>query len=125
MKIKKRLGEMLIEAGLLTEEKLKQALVDQKKAGLKLGQYLTRQGIVNEQQVIDLLSQQLNIQKYHPDNFPLDVSLAHYIPIEIAQKSQVAPLKKKGRLLTCAIVDPLDINILDSIEVLPTRKWNR
>jgi len=49
MKIKKRLGEMLIEAGLLTEEKLKQALVDQKKAGLKLGQYLTRQGIVNEQ----------------------------------------------------------------------------
>jgi type IV pilus assembly protein PilB len=118
MKIKKRLGEMLIEAGLLTEEKLKQALVDQKKAGLKLGQYLTRQGIVNEQQVIDLLSQQLNIQKYHPDNFPLDVSLAHYIPIEIAQKSQVAPLKKKGRLLTCAIVDPLDINILDSIEVL-------
>ncbi len=118
MKIKKRLGEMLIEDGLLTEEKLKQALVDQKKAGLKLGQYLTRQGIVNEQQIIDLLSQQLNIQKYHPDNFPLDVSLVHYIPIEIAQKSQVAPLKKKGRLLTCAIVDPLDINTLDSIEVL-------
>ncbi|MGD0022278.1 MAG: GspE/PulE family protein [Smithellaceae bacterium] len=118
MKIKKRLGEMLIEGGLLTEEKLKQALVDQKKAGLKLGQYLTRQGIVNEQQVIDLLSRQLNIQKYHPDNFPLDVSLAHYIPIEIAQKYQVAPLKKKGRLLTCAIVDPLDINTLDSIEVL-------
>ena len=118
MKIKKRLGEMLIEGGLLTEEKLKQALVDQKKAGLKLGQYLTRQGIVNEQQVINLLSQQLNIQKYHPDNFPLDISLAHYIPIEIAQKSQVAPLKKKGRLLTIAIVDPLDINTLDSIEVL-------
>ena len=118
MKIKKRLGEMLIEGGLLTEEKLKQALVDQKKAGLKLGQYLTRQGIVNEQQIIDLLSQQLNIQKYHPDNFPLDVSLVHYIPIEIAQKYQVAPLKKKGRLLTCAIVDPLDINTLDSIEVL-------
>jgi type IV pilus assembly protein PilB len=118
MKIKKRLGEMLVEAGLLTEEKLKQALVDQKKAGLKLGQYLTRQGIVNEQQIIDLLSQQLNIQKYHPDNFPLDISLAHYIPIEIAQKSQVAPLKKKGRLLTIAIVDPLDINTLDSIEVL-------
>ena len=118
MKNKKRLGEMLVEAGLLTEENLKQVLVDQKKAGLKLGQYLTRQGIVNEQQIIDLLSQQLNIQKYHPDNFPLDVSLVHYIPIEIAQKNQVAPLKKKGRLLTIAIVDPLDINILDSIEVL-------
>jgi GSPII_E N-terminal domain. len=117
MKNKKRLGEMLVEGGLLTEDKLKQALVDQKKAGLKLGQYLTRQGIVNEQQIIDLLSQQLNIQKYHPDDFPLDVSLVRYIPIEIAQKTQVAPLKKKGRLLTIAIVDPLDINTLDSIEV--------
>lgn len=118
MKNKKRLGEMLVDAGLLTEEKLKSALIEQRKTGLKLGQYLTRQGIVNEQQIIDLLSQQLNIEKYHPDNFPLDVSLTHYIPIETAQKSQVAPLKKKGRLLTVAIVDPLDINVCDSIEVL-------
>lgn len=118
MKDKKRLGEMLVEGGLLTEDKLTQALVDQTKAGLKLGQYLTRQGIVNEQQIIDLLSQQLNIRKYHPDDFPLDVGLVRYIPIEIAQKNQVAPLKKKGRLLTIAIVDPLDINTLDSIEVL-------
>ncbi|HPD56503.1 MAG TPA: ATPase, T2SS/T4P/T4SS family [Smithellaceae bacterium] len=117
MKTKKRLGEMLVEAGLLSEEKLKQALIEQKKAGLKLGQYLTRMGVVNEQQIIDLLSQQLGIPKYHPDNYPLDVSLVNYIPIEMAQKCQVAPLKKKGRLLSVAIVDPLDINTLDSIEV--------
>jgi type IV pilus assembly protein PilB len=118
MKLKKRLGEMLVESGLLTEEKLKEGLVEQKKAGLKLGQYLTRQGVVNEQQIIDLLSRQLKIQKYHPDNFPLDISLIRHIPIEVAQKYQIAPLKKKGRLLTIAMVDPLDINSLDSIEVL-------
>ena len=117
MKIKKRLGEMLVDAGLLSEDKLKQALVEQKKAGLKLGQYLTRMGIVNEQQIIDLLSEQLNIQKYHPDKYPLDVTLTNYIPIEMAQKYQLAPLKKKGRLLSVATVDPLDINTLDSIEV--------
>jgi type IV pilus assembly protein PilB len=117
MKIKKRLGEMLVDAGLISEDKLKQALVEQKKAGLKLGQYLTRMGIINEQQIIDLLSEQLNIQKYHPDKYPLDVSLTNYIPIETAQKYQLAPLKKKGRLLSVATVDPLDINTLDSIEV--------
>ena len=44
MKIKKRLGEMLIDGKLLTEERLQQALIEQKKASLKLGQYLTRQG---------------------------------------------------------------------------------
>ena len=118
MKVKKRLGEMLVEEGLVSDERLKQALVDQKKAGLKLGQFLTRQGIVNEQQIIDLLSRQLKISKYHPDDYPLDIDLARQVPAEIAQKYQIAPLKKKGRLLTIAIVDPLDINALDYIEVL-------
>jgi len=118
MKIKKRLGEMLVENGLLTEEQLTKSLVDQKKAGLKLGQYLTRQGIVNEQKIIDLLSKQLNIQRYHPDNFPLDMDLVSNIPIDVAQKYQVAPLKRKGRLLTIAMVDPLDINAMDFIEAM-------
>ncbi|MDP2854092.1 MAG: GspE/PulE family protein [Smithellaceae bacterium] len=118
MQIKKRIGEMLVENGLITEDLLQQALIDQRKAGLKLGQYLTRQGIVNEQQIIDMLSQQLKIAKYHPDDYPLDIELIRYIPIEIAQKYQIAPLRKKGRLLTIAIVDPLDINALDYIEVL-------
>src|SRR5665647_1479048 len=118
MKVKKRLGEMLVESRIITEEKLQQALIEQKKAGLKLGQYLTRQSIVNEQQIIDLLSRQLKIQKYHPDNFPLDIGLVRNIPIDVAQKYQIAPLKKKGRLLTIAMVDPLDINAMDTIEVL-------
>ena len=118
MKIKKRLGEMLVENGLMTEEQLTKSLVEQKKAGLKLGQYVTRQGIVNEQSIIDLLSRQLKIQRYHPDNYPLDVDLIRNIPIDVAQKYQIAPLKRKGRLLTIAMVDPLDINALDYIEVI-------
>ncbi|MDD2317537.1 MAG: GspE/PulE family protein [Desulfobacterales bacterium] len=118
MQVKKRLGEMLVENRLITENRLKQALIEQKKAGLKLGQYLTRLGIVSEPQIIDLLSFQLKIGKYHPDAYPLDMDLVRLIPIDIAQKYQIAPLRKKGRLLTVAIVDPLDINALDSIEVL-------
>ncbi|NMC97971.1 MAG: Flp pilus assembly complex ATPase component TadA, partial [Deltaproteobacteria bacterium] len=118
MQVKKRLGEMLVENRLITEDRLKQALIEQKKAGLKLGQYLTRLGIVSEPQIIDLLSFQLKIGKYHPDAYPLDMDLVRLIPIDIAQKYQIAPLRKKGRLLTVAIVDPLDINALDSIEVL-------
>jgi type IV pilus assembly protein PilB len=102
MIVKKRLGEMLVESRLLTEEQLKHALAEHRKAGLKLGQYISRQ---------------LKIAKYHPDNYPIDVSLARLIPIETAQKFQVAPLRKKGRLLTIAMTDPLDINALDTIEI--------
>jgi type IV pilus assembly protein PilB len=108
---------MLVESKLLTEEQLKLAIAEHKKAGLKLGQYLSRQGIINENQIVDLLSKQLKIENYHPDAYPLDPSLASLIPIEIAQKYQVAPLRKKGRLLTIAMTDPLDINTMDSIEI--------
>ena len=118
MKVKKRLGEILVKNVLLTEEMLKQVLIDQKKTDLKVGQYLIRQGIVQEKQIIDLLSEQLNIKKYHMNDFPLDLELVRYIPIEIAQKNQVVPLKIKGNLLMVAIVDPLEITILDSIEKL-------
>jgi type IV pilus assembly protein PilB len=118
MKIKKRLGEILVKEGLLTEVMLKQVLIDQKKTDLKFGQYLIRQGIVQEKQIIDLLSKQFNIKKYLMNDFPLDLELVRYIPIEIAQKNQVVPLKIKGNLLMVAIVDPLEITTLDSIEKL-------
>ncbi len=118
MKVKKKLGQMLIEAALLTEEQLKQALLDQVRSGIKLGQFLIRKGLVSEQLMVEMLSQQLKIEKYHPDKYPLDLSLTQVIPLEFAQKYQIAPLKKKGRLLTICTTDPLDINALDAIEML-------
>jgi type IV pilus assembly protein PilB len=118
MKNKKRLGEILVKEGFLTEEMLKQILIDQKKTDLKFGQYVISKGVVQEKQIIDLLSEQLNIKKYHINDFPLDLELVRYIPIEIAQKNKVVPLKIKGKLLMVAIVDPLEITTLDYIEKL-------
>ncbi|MFH2119154.1 MAG: GspE/PulE family protein [Pseudomonadota bacterium] len=118
MRVKKKLGQMLIEAILLTEEQLKQALLDQVRSSIKLGQFLIRKGLVSEQQMVEMLSEQLKIEKYHPDKYPLDLSLTQVIPLEYAQKYQIAPLKKKGRLLAICTTDPLDINALDAIEML-------
>jgi type IV pilus assembly protein PilB len=115
---KKRLGEMLLEAGLLTEEQLRQALGDHKKFGLKLGQFLVQQGIVSESEIVELISRQLKIAKYHPDKYPVDLGLSKIIPADIAQKYQVVPLRKKGQLLVIAMTDPLDIKAMDTIEVL-------
>jgi type IV pilus assembly protein PilB len=118
MLAKKRLGEMLVEGGLIEEGQLVGYLTEQKKSGIKLGQYLIRLGIVKENVILDLLSRQLRIDKYHPDRYPLDLNLASVIPYEMAQKNQVIALRKKGRLLTVVMTDPLDINTLDSIEVM-------
>lgn len=118
MKKRKKLGDILIEAGLLTEDQLEQALAGQKNSGLKLGQFMVRQGIVSESQVISTVSRQLKIKKYAPDAYPVDIAIEHLIPADMAQKYQLAPLKKKGHLLTVAMTDPMDIDALDAIEAL-------
>ena len=117
MRHKKRLGEMLVEGGLLTQLQLEEAIESHKRTPLKLGQYLVREGIVNGGQIVDLLCKQLRIQKYTPDKFPIDVELAKYIPVETAMKLQLAPLRKTRSLLTIAMIDPLDIKAMDTIEV--------
>jgi type IV pilus assembly protein PilB len=79
MIVKKKLGQMLVDENMLTEEQLNKALADQEKAGLKLGQYLVRRGIITEQQIVDVLGRQLRLRKYHPDMFPFDVELSKVI----------------------------------------------
>ncbi len=118
LRVRKKLGEMLIDAEVLNEDQLRHFLDEQKKTGMKLGKLLIQQGILSENQMVDVLSQQLKIEKYHPDKYPIDLSLAQVFAADIAQKNQVAPLKKKGRLLTIAMTDPVDINALDYIEAL-------
>jgi type IV pilus assembly protein PilB len=117
VKIKKKLGEMLIEAGLLNEDQLKQAIIDHKRTNMKLGQYLVREGFVSGSQVVDIISQQLKIKKYQPDDYPIDIELSKIIPLELAQRYQAIPLKRTKFLLTLAMTDPMDINAMDAIEV--------
>ena len=108
----------MVDAGLLTEDQLKQALSGQKKAGLKLGHYLIQEGWVREDQIMDQVGKQLNIKRYSPKEYPVDQSLADVVPFDMAQKHQMAPLKKTRYLLTMAMTDPMDINAIDSTEIL-------
>ena len=117
MRVRKKLGEILVEGGLLTQKQLEMALPFQKKSNLKLGQFLVREGIVSESQIVDLVSNQLRLERYRPDKFTIDVDLVNLLPADIAHKYQAAPLQKNGLLLTIAMMDPLDINALDAIEV--------
>ena len=118
MRIRKKLGEMLLDSGLLAEDQLQQALAGQKGTGLKLGQYLIREGVVREDEIIEQISKQLQIDKYDPAKYPVDQDLADQIPFNIAQKHQIVPLKKKMHLLTIAMADPMDIIAIDTAEVL-------
>jgi len=71
---------MLVEAGLLNGEQLKQAIVDHKRTNMKLGQYLVREGFVSGSQVADIISKQIKIKKYVPDNYPINIDLSNQCP---------------------------------------------
>jgi type IV pilus assembly protein PilB len=118
LRTRKKLGEILVEGGLLTQTQLEEALPFQKRSHLKLGQFLVREGIVNESQIVELVSNQLRLEKYRPENYSIDMDLINLLPADLAHKYQVAPLQKNGLLLSIAMVDPLDINALDAIELM-------
>ena len=118
MRVRKKLGEILVEGGLLTQKQLEEALPFQKRSHLKLGQFLVREGIVSESQIVELVSNQLRLEKYRPENYSIDMDLINLLPADLAHKYQVAPLQKNGLLLSIAMVDPLDINALDAIELM-------
>ncbi|MBL0731632.1 MAG: Flp pilus assembly complex ATPase component TadA [Desulfosarcina sp.] len=112
----KKLGEMLLEGGLLNEEQLKQAVAGHKRNNMKLGQFLVRGGIVSSTQIMDLVSTQLNIRKYNPEDFPIDMALASILPVEMAHKYQAVPLCSSNFLLTVVMTDPMDIAAMDAVE---------
>jgi type IV pilus assembly protein PilB len=64
LRVRKKLGEILVEGGLLTQKQLEEALPFQKRSHLKLGQFLVREGIINESQIVELVSNQLRLEKY-------------------------------------------------------------
>jgi type IV pilus assembly protein PilB len=111
-----RLGTLLMESGLVTPNQMQEALKEHKKKKLKLGQILIRKGVIAESQVVEFLSQQLKIKKFQPDKFAIDLDLAHVIPAKIATKYQVVPLNLSDHLIEVAMIDPLDIDAIDTIE---------
>ncbi|MBT8359796.1 MAG: general secretion pathway protein GspE, partial [Deltaproteobacteria bacterium] len=115
-KVRKRLGEILIDAGLLSEEQLIQSLAEQKKSGLKLGDYLIANGIVFEDQIIAALSRQFQIEKYDSEKFSTGPELATIIPHSLAFKNQLVALEQDAFVLKIAMVDPMDIAALDLVE---------
>ncbi len=118
MKKRKKLGEMLLEAGIIEKSQLEKALAGYRDSGMKLGQYMVREGFVNENEIVDFISEQVKIQKYSPNEFPTTTALSKHIDIDTANKYQTAPIAQKGGMLTVAMIDPLDITALDNIEIL-------
>ncbi|WP_410771109.1 GspE/PulE family protein [Fontibacillus sp. BL9] len=115
--IKKRLGELLLESGIITDSQLQTALEEQRSTKKKLGDVLLSQGVLTEHQLIEVLEFQLGIPHVTLSRFQIDPKLSQIIPETMAKRYQVMPIRVDGRKLMVAMADPLDLFVIDDLRM--------
>ncbi len=113
-----KLGEMLVRANLITQEQLQEALEVQKTKGGKLGFNLLKLGLVKEEDITNLLSQQYGVPAINLHEFDVSDAVVKLIPSEVAQKYLILPVNRTGATLTIAMVDPTNVFAMDDIKFM-------
>ncbi|HKQ84748.1 MAG TPA: GspE/PulE family protein [Steroidobacteraceae bacterium] len=112
---KVRIGELLLEHKLLSEEQLKAALVEQKRSGRKLGRVLTDLGFVREEAMHDLLAQHLQIAFVDVRQLTLDPKAVRLLPETLARRFRALVLQADNRGLLVGMADPTDLFAYDEL----------
>src|SRR5690625_3509811 len=99
---RKRLGDLLVESRLITEEQLNVAL-QEKLPEEKLGDTLLREGYITEQQLIEVLEFQLGIPHINISQYPIDQETVQLVPYDIAKRYQVMPIRTDSNQLFVAM----------------------
>lgn len=115
---KRPLGDILIQAGLLNQAQLHQALETQKSTGLRLGEILVSLGLVSEMDVARAVALQLGIPFIPDHELQVDMAVARLIPPPVARRTRALPLQVADGRLLLAMVDPLDVFSQDEIRHL-------
>jgi MSHA biogenesis protein MshE len=113
-----RIGDLLIQHGLITEGQLMEALASQKKSGKKLGRALIDLGLVEEDQMLELLSQQLDVPFIRLRNYDFHAEITQRLPETYARRFRALVLNEEGGELVVGMADPTDIFGFDELSRL-------
>lgn len=113
---RKRIGEVLVEQGLISEKQLVEGLEEQKKSRMQLGKCLVALGFISEEKLIDVLSAQLDIQHVVLDSFNFSPHLLNLIPEEMVRKYKAIPLYENNGIVTVAMADPTNLRTIDHLK---------
>jgi type IV pilus assembly protein PilB len=112
---RKRLGEMLVETGLLSEESLTRVLSEQRTVRKKLGEIIVNQGLATEDEIAQALSLQLGIPLVDLNNTPVEPQAIELIPEKVARKHLIVPISLDDRDLHVAMADPLSFEAFEDV----------
>ena len=118
---RKRIGDILLETGIITPQQLAEALAQQRRTRERLGRVLVDQGAASEKQIAQALAAQLDLPLVALSSTRLDPNAVKLIPEILARKRRVVPLRLDGGQLIVAMADPLDVFALDDVGIAARR----
>jgi type IV pilus assembly protein PilB len=110
-----RLGDLLVAAGLISQEQLAQALESQRGTNEKIGTVLIRLDLLREEQLTEFLSKQYGLQAITLSQLDVDPDVVELVSSQLARKYEVLPIKRTGNQLTLAMADPTNVFALDDV----------
>ena len=116
--VKKQLGELLIERGLITKAQLDKALEMQRQKGGLIGQILVVLGFTKEEEIAQALTVQYGFPYLPLSNYELSKNIVQLIPENVARQYCLMAVDKIGDTLTVAMANPLNVKAIEDIELL-------
>ncbi len=113
---KRRVGELLVDAGVINEHQLEIALAEQKRTGGRLGTILIDLGLATEESISRALASQTGVDHYDLERTPVDPEAIPLVPEDLARRRQLVPLRLEDGTLVVAMANPTDIVAIDELE---------
>lgn len=118
---KLRLGDVLVQQRLISAEQLKQTLELQRSTGKKMGRLLIESGVITEESLANALARQLRIPFVNLKTFPFRADVVRLMPESVARRFKALALEDKGDSILVAMADPLDLAAYDELTRLLKR----
>jgi type IV pilus assembly protein PilB len=114
---RRRLGDILVNAGKITNYQLQEALKSQKVLGKKLGEILVDNNIITEDEIIDSIEQQTGIEKVDLNTIDFDIKAISLIPQNLCKKYTLIPFGFYNNKIKVTLADPLNIFAIDDVAI--------
>ena len=116
--VKKQLGELLIERGVVTRSQLEKALQIQQEKGGLIGEILVELGYTKEEEIAQALTVQYGLPYLPLENYELNRSVVQLIPENVAKQYCLIAVDRIGNTLTVAMSNPLNVKAIEDLELL-------
>jgi type IV pilus assembly protein PilB len=113
-----RIGELLVQKNLLSQEQLEKAREEAKLTGSRLGYQITKLGFIEEVDLAEAVSSQYGVPSISLDDFEIDPEVIQLIPEDVALKHTIIPVNRAGATLIIATADPSNIFAIDDVKFL-------